>query len=66
MDATSTKTPRLQNTPINSGTGAVARFLRKFYPGLVRPHAWLQSSADPEHPFGTAVPSEIQACNAYQ
>ena len=55
MDATSTKALRLQNAPINSGTGAVARFLGKFYPGLVRPHALHQSSVGQEHPFGTAI-----------
>ena len=55
MNAAITKTPRLQNAPINSGTGAVARFFGKLHPGLVRPHALHQSSADPEHPFGTAI-----------
>ena len=39
MDATSTEKPHLQNAPIDSGTGAVARFLGKLYPSLVRPHA---------------------------
>ena len=51
MDATSTKILRLQN----SGTGAVARFLGKLYPSLVRPHALHQSSVGQEHPFGTAT-----------
>ena len=55
MDATSTKALRLQKAPIDSGTGAVACFLVKLYPGLVRPHALHQSSADPKHPFGTAI-----------
>jgi len=49
------KTLRLQDALIDSGTGAVARFLDKLHPGLVRSHALHPSSVDPEHPFGTAI-----------
>ena len=55
MDATSTKTLRLRNIPINSGMEASARSLGRAYPSLVRPHALHSPSVNPEHPFGTAI-----------
>ena len=55
MDATSTKTLRLRNIPINSGMEAVARSLGKAYTSPARPHALHPPSVDPEHPFGTAI-----------